>query len=158
MPKPGSLGPLKQETRRMAEISGVRIVDVTAFGSSDDGEYVWITHRLGDGSSYPLVYPYEAVGYLVTALTDAARSAYRRRAARNPREAVEGMNSDVIPIEEVRVGTAPDKAGAVLHLTTADNIPIAVELPAALLGELLDRLASVAERLQRPSEGGQQLH
>ena len=142
----------------MAEISGVKIVDVTAFGSSDDGEHVWITHRLGDGSVYPLVYPYEAVGYLITALTDAARSAYRRRATRNPQEVVEGMNSGVIPIEEVRVGTVPGNAGAILHLTTADNIPIAVELPPALVKELLERLAIVAERLQGPSPGGQQLH
>ena len=51
------------------------MTDLTAAGSSDDGEHVWITHRLGDGSEYPLVYPYEAVGYLITVLTDAARSA-----------------------------------------------------------------------------------
>jgi hypothetical protein len=59
----------------MADVTGVKIVDLTAAGSSDDGAHVWITHRLGDGSEYPLVYPYEAIGYLIMVLTDAARSA-----------------------------------------------------------------------------------
>ena len=113
----------------MADIRGVKVTDLTGSGSSDDGGHVWITHRLGDGSEYPLVYPYEAIGYLITVLTDAARSASRRRAARNPQEAAEGLNSNVIPVEEVRVGTSPENSGAILHLTTADNIPIAVELP-----------------------------
>ena len=80
----------------MTDVTGVKIADLTECGSSDDGEHVWITHRLGDGSEYPLVYPYQAVGYLITVLTDAARSAYRRRAARNPQEAVQGMDSDII--------------------------------------------------------------
>src|ERR1700732_5183172 len=120
----------------MAVVTGVKIIDLTAAGSSDDGERVWITHRLGDGSEYPLVYPYQAVGYLITVLTDAARSAYRRRAARNPQEAVQGMDSDIIPIDEVRVGTAPDKSGAILHLTTGDGIPIAVQIPVPLLANL----------------------
>ena len=70
----------------MADVTGVKIIDLTAAGSSDDGEHVWITHRLGDGSEYPLVYPYEAVGYLITVLTDAARSASRRRSLQNPAE------------------------------------------------------------------------
>jgi len=89
----------------MADVTGVKITDLTAAGSSDDGEHVWITHRLGDGSEYPLVYPYEAVGYLITVLTDAARSASRRRIAQNPSEADEGLNIDVIPVGEIRVGT-----------------------------------------------------
>src|SRR5580704_17465428 len=63
----------------MADVTGVKVTDLTAAGSSDDGEHVWITHRLGDGSEYPLVYPYEAVGYLITVLTDAAPFAGRRR-------------------------------------------------------------------------------
>src|SRR6202165_3399009 len=78
---------------KMADIRGVKVTDLTGSGSSDDGGHVWITHRLGDGSEYPLVYPYEAIGYLITVLTDAARSASRRRAARNPQEAAEGLNS-----------------------------------------------------------------
>ncbi|HEY2538631.1 MAG TPA: hypothetical protein VGI28_03915, partial [Stellaceae bacterium] len=90
----------------MANVTGVKVTDLTAAGASDDGAHVWITHRLGDGSEYPLVYPYEAVGYLITVLTDAARSASRRRIAGNPQEAVEGLNSNVIPVVEVRVGTA----------------------------------------------------
>jgi hypothetical protein len=131
----------------MADITGVVVADLTASGASDDGEHVWITHRLGDGSEYPLVYPYEAVGYLITVLMEAARSASRRRLVRNPQEIAAGLDSNVIPIEEVRVGTSPDNSGAILHLTTADNIPIAVELPAALLGELGDRLRRVQDRL-----------
>src|ERR1700732_1343020 len=127
----------------MAVVTGVKIIDLTAAGSSDDGERVWITHRLGDGSEYPLIYPYQAVGYLITVLTDAARSASRRRAARNPQEAAEGMDSDIIPINEVRVGTAPDKPAAILHLTTGDGIPIAVQVPAALLVDLGEELARV---------------
>ena len=96
----------------MADVAGVKIIDLTAAGSSDDGEHVWITHRLGDGSEYPLVYPYEAVGYLITVLTDAARSASRRRIAQNPTEAGEGLNTEVIPVEEARVGTSPEMSGA----------------------------------------------
>jgi hypothetical protein len=46
----------------MADIRGVKVTDLTGSGSSDDGGHVWITHRLGDGSEYPLVYPYEAIG------------------------------------------------------------------------------------------------
>ena len=53
----------------MADISGVKITDLTACGASDDGEHIWITHRLGDGTEYPLIYPFESVGYLITVLT-----------------------------------------------------------------------------------------
>jgi hypothetical protein len=113
---------------------------------------------LGDGSEYPLVYPYEAIGYLITVLTDAARSASRRRVARNPQEATEGLNSNVIPVEEVRVGTSPENSGAILHLTTADNIPIAVELPVALLGEVADQLRRVLESRRSVGDGGRRLH
>ena len=143
---------------KMADIRGVKVTDLTGSGSSDDGGHVWITHRLGDGSEYPLVYPYEAIGYLITVLTDAARSASRRRVARNPQEAAEGLNSNVIPVEEVRVGTSPENFGAILHLTTADNIPIAVELPVALLGEVADQLRRVLESRRSVGDGGRRLH
>jgi hypothetical protein len=142
----------------MADMNGVKISDLTASGSSDDGEHVWITHRLGDGSEYPLIYPYAAVGYLITVLTSAARSAYRQRAARRPQEAVEGMNSNVIPVEEIRIGTAADNSGAVLHVTTADNIPIAIEMPAALVGEVAEQLRRVAESFSGPASAGKRLH
>jgi hypothetical protein len=142
----------------MADVSGVKIIDLTAAGSSDDGEHVWITHRLGDGSEYPLVYPYEAVGYLIMVLTDAARSASRRRIAQNPTEAGKGLNTKVIPVEEARVGTAPEATGAILHLTTADNIPLAIELPVALLREVVEQLQHVLERVQGGSSGGKHLH
>src|SRR5690242_5766942 len=82
-----------KERLRMADITGVKILGLTACGASDDGEHVWITHRLGDGTEYPLVYPFEAVGYLITVLADAARSAQRRRIARNPHEVVEGSDA-----------------------------------------------------------------
>jgi hypothetical protein len=105
-----------------------------------------------------LVYPYEAVGYLITVLTDAARSASRRRIAQNPVEADEGLNTNIIPVEEVRVGTSPGKSAAILHLTTADNLPLAVELPVAILGEVVERLQEVIARVQVGSNGGKRLH
>ena len=143
---------------KMADVSGVKIIDLTAAGSSDDGEHVWITHRLGDGSEYPLVYPYEAVGYLITVLTDAARSASRRRIAQNPVEADEGLNTNVIPVEEVRVGTSPGESAAILHLTTADNVPLAVELPVTILEEVVEQLQNVLARVQGGSTGAKRLH
>ena len=106
---------------------------------------MWITHRLGDGTEYPLIYPFEAVGYLITVLADAARSAQRRRVALNPEETAEGADTDVIPIAAARVGTSPDNSGAILHLTTADRVSIAVELPAQLLGQVIEQLRRVAE-------------
>ena|ERR1700704_6184644 len=129
----------------MADITGVKITDLTACGTSEDGEHVWITHRLGDGTEYPLIYPFEAVGYLITVLGDAARSAQRQRVARNPREALEGADTDVIPLAAIRVGTSPDNSGAILHLTSTDRVPIAVEVPAELLGEVIEQLQRVAE-------------
>src|ERR1700726_2917293 len=101
----------------MADVTGIKITDLTACGTSDDGEYVWITHRLGDGTEYPLIYPFEAGGYLITVLADAARSVQRRRLTANPGEAAEGADTDIIPIDAARVGTAPDGSGALLHLT-----------------------------------------
>ena len=142
----------------MADVAGVKIIDLTAAGSSDDGEHVWITHRLGDGSEYPLVYPYEAVGYLITVLTDAARSASRRRSLQNPAEAGEGLNTNVIAVEEVRVGTSPETSGAILHLTTADSIPIAVELPVAVLADVVEQLQHVLKRAERKERSGRRLH
>ena len=142
----------------MADVRGVKIIDLTAAGSSDDGEHVWITHRLGDGSEYPLVYPYEAVGYLISVLTDAARSAARRRIAQNPMEADEGLNTNVVPVEEVRVGISPGKAAAILHLTTADDVQLAVELPVAILGEVVEQLQHALARAQGGSTGGKRLH
>jgi hypothetical protein len=142
----------------MVDMNGVKIADLTASGSSDDGEHVWITHRLGDGSEYPLIYPYAAVGYLITVLTDAARSAFKRRAACHPQEVAAGMNSDVIPVDEVRVGTAPDNSGALLHLTTADRIPLAVELPAALLDQVVEQLQRVAATLDGATRANTRLH
>jgi hypothetical protein len=142
----------------MADVTGVKIIDLTAAGSSDDGEHVWITHRLGDGSEYPLVYPYEAVGYLITVLTDAARSASRRRSLQNPAEAGEGLNTNVIAVEEVRVGTSPETSGAILHLTTADSIPIAVEIPVAVLGDVVEQLQHVLQRAERKERRGRRLH
>jgi hypothetical protein len=143
---------------KMADVKGVKIIDLTAAGSSDDGEHVWITHRLGDGSEYPLIYPYEAVGYLITVLADAARSASRRRIAQNPVEADEGLNTNVIPVDEVRVGTSPGESAAILHLTTADNVPLAVELPVVILEEVVEQLQNVLARVQGGSTGGKHLH
>jgi hypothetical protein len=151
-------GDLRARKAKMADVTGVKIIDLTAAGSSDDGEHVWITHRLGDGSEYPLVYPYEAVGYLIAVLTDAARSASRRRSVQNPAEAGEGLNTNVIAVEEVRVGTSPETSGAILHLTTADSIPIAVELPVAVLGDVVEQLQHVLKRAERKERSGRRLH
>ena len=140
-----------EKNTNMADISGVKITDLTACGASDDGEHIWITHRLGDGTEYPLIYPFEAVGYLITVLADAARSAQQRRVARNPREREEGANAEVIPVQAARVGTSPDNSAALLHLTTADQVPIAVELKPELLRQLIEQLQRVADNLGSPT-------
>jgi hypothetical protein len=142
----------------MAEFRGVKIVDLTASGSSDDGEHVWITHRLGDGGEYPLIYPYEAIGYLITVLTDAARSASGRRIARNPLEAEEGLDANIIPATQVRVGTSLDNSGAILHMTTAENVAIAVELPASVLDDFVEQLRGVSEKLADTTVARRKLH
>jgi hypothetical protein len=142
-----------EKDTNMADISGVKITDLTACGASDDGEHIWITHRLGDGTEYPLIYPFESVGYLITVLADAARSAQRRRVARDPREAEDGANTEVIPVQAARVGTSPDNSAALLHLTTADQVPIAVELKPELLRELIEQLQRAAEALDRRNSG-----
>ena len=131
----------------MADISGVKITDLTECGASDDGEHIWITHRLGDGTEYPLIYPIEAVGYLITVLAAATRSAQQRRVIRNPREGEDGANTEIIPVQAARVGTAADNSAALLHLTTADQVPIAVELKPELLRELIEQLQRVAEMI-----------
>jgi hypothetical protein len=142
----------------VAGVDGVKIVDLTASGTSDDGEQVWITHRLGDGGEYPLVYPYEAIGYLIAVLSDAARSATERRVARDPAAAVEGADAKVLPVAEVRIGTAPDDAGAILHLTTADGVAIAVELPGAILDDVANQLQHIGDGLTAAKSARRHLH
>jgi len=142
----------------MAEIAGVSIVEITAFGWSEDGQHIWITHKLSDGSEYRLVYPYVAAGHLITMLTHAARSASARRAARNPVEVAEGMDSNVIAIEEVRIGISEENSEAILHLTTTDNVPIAVGMPAALLGEVAEQSKRVFESLQGAARTKKRIH
>jgi hypothetical protein len=95
---------------------------------------------------------------LITVLTDAARSASRRRSLQNPAEAGDGLNTNVIAVEEVRVGTSPDTSGAILHLTTADRIPIAVELRVAVLGDVVEQLQHVLKRAERKERSGTRLH
>jgi hypothetical protein len=142
----------------MPDIAGVSIIEVTAFGWSDDGQHIWIAHKLSDGSEYRLVYPYVAAGHLITMLTHAARSASARRVARNPLEATEGMDSNVIPIEEVRIGTSEENSEAILHLTTSDNVPIAVGMPAALLGEVAEQSKRVFESLRGAARAKGRFH
>src|SRR5262245_19880174 len=100
------------EASKMSDIEGVSITEVPAFGWSDDGQHIWITHKLSDGSEYRLIYRYVAVGYLIAMFTHAARAAYAQRAARNPVEATGGMDSNVIPVEEVRIGISPENSAA----------------------------------------------
>lgn len=56
------------------------------------------------------------------------------------------------------MGTLPEASGAILHLTTADHIPLAVELPVAILEEVVEQLQDVLSRLQGRSSGGKRLH
>jgi hypothetical protein len=66
-------------------------------------------------------------------------------------------DSNVIPIDEIRVGTAPDNSGAILHLTTADSIPVAVEVPAAL-GDVVEQLQRVVATLDGVTRAKKRLH
>jgi len=59
----------------------------------------------------------------------------------------------VIPVQAARVGTSPDNSAALLHLTTADKVPIAVELKPELLRELIEQLQRAAEALDRRNSG-----
>ena len=56
------------------------------------------------------------------------------------------------------MGTSPEASGAILHLTTADNIPLAVELPVAVLEEVVEQLQVVLKRMQGGSSGGKRVH
>jgi hypothetical protein len=141
----------------MADISGVKITDLTACGASEDGEHIWITHRLGDGTEYPLIYPFEAVGYLITVLAEAARSAQRRRINRHPREREEGADTEVIPVQAARVGVSQDNSTALVHLTTADQVPIAFELQPELLRDLIEQLQRAAATVGHRN-AGRRLH
>ena len=142
----------------MSDFMGISIEEITAFGWSDDGQHIWITHKLRDGSEYRLVYPYLAAGQLITMFTHAAGSASARRAGRNPTEAVQGMDSAVMPAEEVRIGTAADGAGAILHFTTSDNIPIAVQLPVTLLEEIATEMWRLLDNLRTTPQTRDRLH
>ena len=142
----------------MAEITGVAIADITAAGWTDDGRHIWVTHRLRDGTEYRLIYPCEAAGYLITTINHAARSAYRQLAAANPQQAAEGMNTNVIPLAAVKVAASPDDGAALLHLTTADNVPIAVQVPAALLEGVAEQLQRVLDSLRSAAAARKRLH
>jgi len=68
------------------------------------------------------------------------------------------LNSNVVPVEEVRVGISPDNSAAIVHLTTVDKIPIAVELPKSVLGEVVEQLRHALERLEDGASGSKRLH
>ena len=140
----------------MADVTGVAITDITAFGWSDDGQQVWFTHKLRDGSEYRLVYPHAAAGQLLTMFLHATRSASAQRISLNPREATEGIDSNVLQAEEVRFGTAPGAAGAILHFTTADSVPVAVEIPVSLLRAAAEQLQLILRRLE--GGAGRRIH
>jgi hypothetical protein len=148
----------KRGSCAMSELAGVSIEEITAFGWSEDGQHIWVTHKLRDGSEYRLVYPYIAAGQLITMVAHAAGSASSRRASRDPGEAAEGMDSAALPIEEVRIGSAPDGTGAMLHMTTADNVPIALALPLAQLEELAEQAQKLSRRLRDASQPKTRLH
>jgi hypothetical protein len=142
----------------MSEVTGVSIDEITAFGWSDDGQHIWVTHKLRDGSEYRLVYPYVAVGQLITMVTHAAGSASSRRAGRDPIEALEGMDAAALAVEEVRVAGVPGGAGAMLHLTTADNVPIALALPLAQLEQLAAQAQALSRQLREAGAAQTRLH
>jgi hypothetical protein len=132
----------------MADVTGIAITDITAFGWSDDGQQVWFTHKLRDGSEYRLVYPHAAAGQLLTMFMHATRSASAQRVSRDPREAAEGMDSNVLQVEEVRVGTAPGATGAIMHFTTIDSVPVALEIPTSLLRAAAAQLQLILRGLE----------
>jgi hypothetical protein len=68
------------------------------------------------------------------------------------------LNSNIVPVEEVRVGISPDNSAAIIHLTTVDKIPIAVEIPGAVLSEVVDQLRHAQERLEGRASGSKRLH
>jgi hypothetical protein len=140
----------------MADVVGVSIDAITGFGWSEDGRHIWITHKLGDGSEYRLVYPFVAAGHLITSITHAVGSAAAKRAERNPDEAAKGMDGNVMSVEEVRIGTADAKV--IIHLTTADQVPIIVEMPATVLGEIAEQSQRVLESLESVTSRTDRLH
>jgi hypothetical protein len=131
----------------MDDIEGVGIAAVTAFGWSEDGQHIWAMHRLRDGTEYRLVYPYAAAGRLITMFIHAARSASAQRAARDPSEAAAGLDSNLLAVEEVRMATSPEGARAILHLTTTDRVPIAMEMPLEVLNEVAEQSKQLLARL-----------
>ena len=141
---------------KMANVDGVSIDAITGFGWSEDGRHIWVTHKLGDGSEYRLVYPFVAAGQLITSISHAIGSAAAQRAERNPREAAEGMDANVLSIEEVRVRSSDAKV--IMHLTTADQVPIAVEMPAAVLGEIAEQSRRVLDSLETVTPRRGRLH
>jgi hypothetical protein len=88
-----------------------------------------------------------AAGQFITMLIHATQSAATQRAARNPQEAREGMDTNVLSVEEVRIGITPGHSGAILHLTAADRVPIAVGMSAELLGEMVVQAQRLLETL-----------
>jgi hypothetical protein len=141
----------------MANVTGIAIADITESGWSDDGRHIWISHRLNDGSEYRLIYPCEAASYLLSTIRYVTRSAYRQLASNNPGDAADGMNTDIITARTTRVGTAPEGKAAILHITTADDVPMAVEIPVACLEELANALLRVRENAP-DRRGKQRLH
>jgi hypothetical protein len=75
-----------------------------------------------------------------------------------PRGGRRGAQHNVIPVEEVRVGTSPAKSAVILHLMTADYVPLAVEMPVVILREVVEQLQQVLARVQGGSTGGKRLH
>jgi hypothetical protein len=130
----------------MADVVGVSIEAITGCGWSDDGRYIWLTHKLSDGTEYRLVYPFVAAGHLITSINHAIGSAAAKRAERNPNEVKEGMDGNAMPVEEVRIGTADAKV--IMHLTTADQVAIVVEMPAAVLGQIAEQSQCVLDSLE----------
>jgi hypothetical protein len=61
------------------------------------------------------------------------------------------VDTDEIPVQAARVGTAADNSAAMLHVSTADGVPLALELPGAAVPDLIEQLQRVATNLTLPA-------
>jgi hypothetical protein len=119
---------------------------------------IWLTHRLNDGTEYRLIYPFTAAGQLLTNLVYATRSASGCRVELMPQELASGSDADAIAVKDVKIGLSPNNAGAMVHVTTADDVPIAIEIPANLLKDAAQKLQQAAEALEVQPAPGSCLH
>ena len=76
----------------------------------------------------------------------------------HPEEVLDGADVNIIPATQVRVGTAPSDLGAILHLTTAERLALAVELPFGVLDEVIEQLQRVRQAISSTGAARRLLH